>query len=445
MAKGMSGNYFIRALDPGERFIWLLDRISCANFLVAAELAGQPLSDEALRRGLDELQRKHPLLSARVVEEPDGTVAFYREEGARIPLEVEERCEADWARPIEAELNAKFDDPGLPLARCQLLHLSDRSVVSMTFHHAIGDARSGVSLMKQLLRFCLRGVEPTVAGGVLPPMHSLFPPEFQWQDHPGKAEKLALRLKEEFLRHGAPAELPFLAHREPRREPRLRRIRLDADAGRRLQEHCRAEGTSVHGAVCAAHLIATRNLFDDEEARALYLMCPVDMRAHLVSDMGEQLSYCTSFLRSIYRVESRADLWPLAREVGADLKRRILRGDGHLSYAAMPLDEIGGSGPAFDAFAAGMEQLPAGSNISNVGRIRPLDDCPEVAAISFALCALPKHLASLNVTSYDDELTVNMTYDAAKLAPELADRLVTDLQTLLGEAAAVREAVAHKH
>lgn len=437
----MSESYLLRALDPSERFIWLLDRISCANFVVMAELTGRPISEESLRRGLDKLQASHPLLCAQVLEEDSaGTVAFRRVEGAQIPLQVEERREDDWTTSIQAEFTATFPDPSQPLARCRLLRLPDRSVLSMTFHHVIADARSGVWLLKELLRHCLRGVESTVAEDVPPPMHSLFPPQFHWHDHPGDADELAQQIKEEFSRHGPPAELPFLIHKEPEREPRLRRIRLDAAQGRRFQERCRAEGTSVQGAVCAAQLIATHNLFEEQSARTLYLMCPVDMRPHLAADMSERLSYCTAFLRSAYRVEGPSAFWSLAREIGADLKRRIQRGDGHLTYTSMPLDKIGTTGPAFEAFAAEVERLPAGSNISNIGRVQPLDDCPEVDSISFALCSLPKHLASLNVSSYNDQLTVNLTFDAAKLAPDLADRLADDLRELLGRASAVREA-----
>jgi hypothetical protein len=435
----MSGNYAIRALDPAERFIWLLDRISCANFLVMAELAGQPISDEVLRRGLDRLQANHPLLSARIVEEPGGAVSFYREEGARIPLLIEERLETDWHLPIEAEFNARFDDPALPLARCRLLRLPDRSLLSLTFHHAIGDGRSAMALLGALLRSCLRGVETVGAGDVPPPMHALFPAEFRWQDRPAEAQELGRRVMAEFLRHGPPAELPFLAHEEPRREPRLKTIRLDAARGRRLQERCRSEGAGVHGAICAAQLIATRNLFDDEDARTLYLMCPADMRPYLSANIGEGLSYCTTFMRSNYRVTGPSAFWELAREIGADLKRQLARGDGHLAYAAIALDKIGSSGPAFDAFAGDVARLPAGSNISNLGRIAPLGDCPEVMSISGALCALPKHLASLNVSSYRDQLFINMTFDAAKLAPALADRLAGDVAELLDRAAAEHE------
>lgn len=434
----MSGNYCLRALDPAERFIWLLDRISCANFVVIAELAGRPISEETLRAALDDIQAAHPLLSARVVEEPTGAISFFREQGSRLPLHVETVTQADWQSAIEPEFNAGFDDLAQPMARCRLLQLPGRQVLTLTFHHAIGDARSGAAILGQLLRACLRGTGIVIESETPPPLHALFAGD--WLRHPAGAQDLGRLMREEFLRHGPPAELPFLDHEEPSRVPRLRTIRWSAQQGRRLQQRCRDEGTSVHGAVCAAHLIATRELFGDADPRTLYLMCPVDLRPHLTAEMGERLSYCTTFLRSAYRVKDDAGFWPLAREISADMKRRMQRGDGHLGYAGLPLDKIGGSGPAFDAFAGEVARLPGGSNISNIGRVPVLDDCPEVTGISFALCSLPKHLASLNVSSYRDELTVNMTCDAAKLSPDLADRLAGGLRRLLDRAAAMQEA-----
>lgn len=435
----MSGNYRIRDLDPGERFIWLLDRISCANFLVMAELSGHPIFEETLRRALDTLQASHPLLSARIQENADGSIAFFREEGSRIPLRIEDVSVEDGEKAIEREFSATFPDPALPLVRCLLLRTPERSVLSLTFHHAIGDARSGTVLLRDLLRCCLRGAAPAAFAEVPPPMHALFPPQFRWREQPEKAEALGQQIRSEFLRHGLPSALPFLDHREARREPRLRSIRMEPAQGLALQERCRQEDTSVHGAICAAHLIATRGLFGDEDPRALYLMCPVDLRAHLTSDITGQLSYCTTFLRSSYLAEGPDAFWQLAREIGSDLKQRMQRGDGHLAYAGLPLDKIGGSGPSFDAFAGNVEQLPAGSNISNIGRVSIVEDCPEVTALSFALCSLANHLASLNVSSYADQLIVNMTFDAAKLPAAMADRLALDLQALLEQAALPQE------
>lgn len=438
----MSGNYQIRTLDVAERFIWLLDRISRANFVVMAEIAGHPIDEDTLRRGLDRVQANHPLLSATVQQAADGSVAFYREEGARIALHIEQRSEDDWNEVIEREFAAPFDTPGAPLARCNLLNLPNRCVLVLTFHHAIADGRSGMARLRELLRLCLRGVEQPGESEAPPPLHSLFPAEFQWHSHPPRAAEIGQQMLQEFARHGAPDALSFLDDQETRREPKFRQVRFGNAQSRAIQARCKAEGTTIHGAVCTAYLLATRDLFGDDAAKTLYLMCPVDMRGYLASDIGDGVSYCTSFLRSNYRVEQGADFWSMARVIVTDFRARLARGDAHLMYAALPLDKIGPSGPAFDAFAAQMAQLPAGSNISTLGRIPLIEDCPEVQAITGALCSMPRHLASLYASSYNDELVISMTYDGAKIAPEAIDRLTDSLKALLGQAVEVPETLA---
>ena len=431
----MSDAETLRSLDQGERYAWLADVVSSMNFVVLAELAGHPLSEAPLRDALGALQAHHPLLAATVHEAANGAVAFHRAAGVAIPLTVE-RCDAeDWQGPVGAEFLAPFHDGGGATMRCRLLQLPGRSLLALTFYHAVADARSGVMVLKQLLRLALRGDAIGDPMPVPPPMHALFPPAFRWTEQPGKAEALAQEIAAEAAQAGAPAELPFLAHREPRRAPRIRQIRLDGAAGRALQARCRAEGTTVHGAICAAQLIATQALFAEAEPRTLYLVCPADLRPHVAPGLEGQLSFCTTLLRATYRVAGADSIWDLARAVGEDLRRRLRRGDGHLVYAALPLDRLGRAEQARPILAQALDQLPAGSNISNIGRVEPLDDCPEVEAISFALLGMPKHLASLNASSYRDAIIINLTSDAAKLPSTLADRMAEHVERLLADAA----------
>src|SRR4051812_25229184 len=133
----MTEDDFMRVLDPGERFIWLLDRVGHTNFLILVELSGHPLGEAVVRRGLDHLQAAHPLLSARVIEAPDGTIAFHREQDLPIPLLVQECTADDWRVAIEAEFNVKFAEPRLAPLRCHLLRLPDRTVLALTFFHAM--------------------------------------------------------------------------------------------------------------------------------------------------------------------------------------------------------------------------------------------------------------------------------------------------------------------
>ena len=57
-----------RAMGGSEYIAWSLDRAKTINFVTIVQITG-PLEPEALRRALDLLQKRHPMLSARIVEE----------------------------------------------------------------------------------------------------------------------------------------------------------------------------------------------------------------------------------------------------------------------------------------------------------------------------------------------------------------------------------------
>ena len=68
--------------------------------------------------------------------------------GLPIMLECRQTSPGSWQSWIEHELGRPFGLDEAPLLRCKYLHWSspDRSVLALTFHHAIGDGRSGVEL-----------------------------------------------------------------------------------------------------------------------------------------------------------------------------------------------------------------------------------------------------------------------------------------------------------
>ena len=60
-----------RPLDAGEKFFWLLDHVSCMNFVVFAELDGQLQAPE-LQAALARVQQRHPLLNCTIRTDASG-------------------------------------------------------------------------------------------------------------------------------------------------------------------------------------------------------------------------------------------------------------------------------------------------------------------------------------------------------------------------------------
>src|SRR5262245_21115313 len=108
-----------RPLGDTERAIWLLDRAGSLNGAFCARVVG-PLDEALLRRALDRVQARTPLLRVRVV---DGDPPPFASDGVPpIPLRIAAGRRGDgWLGELEDELNRPFPWQSGPLARVVLL------------------------------------------------------------------------------------------------------------------------------------------------------------------------------------------------------------------------------------------------------------------------------------------------------------------------------------
>ncbi len=67
----------LRALGAAEHLFWLLDHTHPTHFVMAAEIEGSTTVD-AWRSALLDVQRRHPLLSARISGNSDSPFASTR-------------------------------------------------------------------------------------------------------------------------------------------------------------------------------------------------------------------------------------------------------------------------------------------------------------------------------------------------------------------------------
>lgn len=427
-----------RALDPAERFFWLLDRISGMNFVVFAELDGA-LDTERLQTVLARAQASHPLLRAAIVAEGSHGLRF-------APADAPLRCEAvdiaddNWQAVIEAELSHRFDLHDAPLMRCRYLSYAGgaRSILALTFHHAIADGRSGTALLREILQALTQPESAwQFAGAVHPAMHDAFPEHFQWSAQPESAARLAETRKADLKRYGKPSSLPWLDSKAPQRIPRITRIAFDADVTARLLARCREHGTTMHGAISAAQLTAMYKTLGDSAPHTLSLGSPADMRAHLSSSVSiDGLGMFATLLFGTYRLSPEADFWEVAREASGDVRRQLARGDGHLLYHLMQPHAFPPSEAGIAAFAGVALASPHTSMISNIGVVDDMRSPVPVRAVSFTLCPVPYQMAFTAVSTYAGRLLINVATDAAKFEPARAGLFVDWLRASLIAAAA---------
>ncbi|MBB1073684.1 hypothetical protein HUU62_04575 [Rhodoferax sp. 4810] len=431
-----------RPLDPGEAFFFLSDHVSCMNFVVLAERSGT-LQPERIRRALDTVQQEHALLQTRISWTEDTGLRFEPAPGAEIELLCHQSSTAGWSGLIEQELANPFALGAAPLMRCLYIELAaadapaspaNAGVLALTFHHSIADGRSGTEILRRLLSLMAteQATTPSDQKTHLPSMAELMPAHYRWAEQPEAAKQLRTTLITDYRRHGVLPVIPWLATEAAHRTPRLIRLQLSADASQQLLTQARAHGTTVHGALCAAQLLAQYQLQQTDQPTAFFLSCPVDLRPHLQgTPPTSPTGFYTSLISGTFQISADTDLWALAREIMAQTRTQIARGEGHLLYHLYGLDGSPVPPQVMESFRKkALASLP-NTMISNVGAIAPVADDPAVQAISFALCPMPYQTLFTAASSYKSCLIMNVGYDAARITPATAQALVLAMQETL--------------
>ncbi len=429
----------VRPLDPGEAFFYLSDHVSCMNFVVFAERSGH-LPPERIRTALQVLQRDNLLLQTRIDWTDENGLCFVHAPGLAIALQQHSVSPDNWQAPIEAQLSQPFADGTAPLMRCLYLEMPspERSVLGLCFHHAIGDGRSGTALLRRLLGLIAAGTAVDAPSHVaaLPAMADVHPPGYRWANQPEAVKQVRNAMMADYRRHGPLPAIGWLAPQASDRTPKFIRQTLPADATRRLISRARDHGTSVHGALCAAQLLAQFKLQPGTDSTAFFLSCPVDMRPHL--EPGQPVTptgLFVSLIAGTFLISADTDMWTLARDIITQTRVQLARGEGHLLYHLYGLDGSLIAPAQLEPFKKkALASLP-NTMVSNVGAIADVADDPDVDAISFALCPMPYQTLFTAASSYKDQLVLNVGFDADRLTPAHAQTLSQSIHAILLNAA----------
>ena len=430
----MQDPLILRPLDPGEAFFYMSDQVSCMNFVVFAERTGT-LGPERIRRMLNTIQHENLLLQASVTWTVEQGLCFTAVPGAPIELRCHEVTADNWQGCIEQLLSDPFAAGAAPLVRCVYLELSStRSVLALCFQHAVADGRSGTAILRRLLALMASDAEPNSPKGptLLPTMAKVHPAKYRWAEQQDAARQLKTTLISDYRRHGTLPALPWLASDAEGRTPRFLRLSFAPDITQRLLTVARANGTSLHGALCAAQLMAQLALQPATEQTAVFLSCPVDMRPHLepvqpVSPTG----LFVSLISATFSISADTNLWDLAREVIVQTRLQIARGEGHLFFNMYGLD---GTPVLPDRLASFRQKTLASlpnTMVSNIGPIDAVADDPAIESISFALCPMPYQTLFTAASTYKGQLTLNLGFDAARLTQGNAQALAQRISELL--------------
>jgi hypothetical protein len=236
----------IRPLGAGEELMWLLDLSSRIHFALAAEVEGRTTVEE-WRVALDALQRRHPLLSVCIDSNHSRIPHFRHVEGEPIPLRVVETAEVRLERELERELRTQFDPRQAPLMRAVLLYQEFKAVFILVAHHSIADGFS--------LAFAIRDVLEALSGQpldrlpLMPSREEIFGLPRGTSTEAGPASQSSAAVVASLARDKRAVPVP-----------QIQRLSLVPFLTSMLQSRAREEETTVHGALCAALVLAGRQI-----------------------------------------------------------------------------------------------------------------------------------------------------------------------------------------
>lgn len=397
----------IRPLGCCERFFHLYARAFPVHFCLVAEIEGA-IGMSALRAALEQVQSRHPALRVCVIDDADTGPAFYRTETPIDVRVVPTRADVDWRAAVEDELNRPFDtDPG-PLMRVAALWGAGGASIVLTFHHAIADALSGVHILDDLMR--------ALAGGHLDPL-PLLPPVEAMIVAPDPQLAFAL----DRVSH---VDIPARGREQMVQAPGESQAHISVlewspleTAG--LMQRCRANGTTMHGAICAA---ASHHLPTSDE-RIVRMHSPLDLRRIAGIESGDCGVLIGAGVVEI-PTANRKPLWLDARDVVDRLRevRSPAMVAGMLQWMAAELPPTATADKAAEFLAASQ---PSSAVISNLG-VLPLatDYGPMVLKAVWGPAILthpPADRQTIGVSTFAGRL--RMVHQSCKPIPGLLDAI----------------------
>jgi len=291
------------------------------------------IGEDVLRRSLDAIQARHPLLRVRIERDGWNRLSFKTSRVPRLPLRIVEESADAWVEEAEKELHEELSVQEGPLARCTLVrHGQEDNTVLLAFHHAIGDAISGSFLMRDLFQAAaLACSEKKCELPSLKPkmeMNAYFPEWALGLSGRWRSMKFGGRMLGAVLHYGKPA-IPKFDHKALPKERRARIVphRLDPDFIDRLHRQAHEKGTTLHSAMLAAQILAIAHDRGDTKERPYFIGSPVNLRKRLNPPVGEDVGFFVTIGASINLAKPDTEFWPLAKAVRESLWNCVERGE----------------------------------------------------------------------------------------------------------------------
>lgn len=388
-----------------------------AHFAMIAQVEGQ-IRAEQLSDAVTRLTRRHPLLTARVIAEPDYRYWFETDGAAPIAIQIVPReDDHTWQQVAVETVGPPFDTAHGPLARVTLVHSPERSDIILALHHCVADGLSGAYALHDLL--CLL-VDPRLD---LPPMTlSRSPAQLLPRWIRLLAGMVPLRLAFPTLRNaanGIAAPMGDFTHKDGTFH--LLPWTLPSDQTKALVERSRRETVTVHSTLSTAVLRAWAAVCGGDSHS---VSCPVSIRKHFIEPVEMALGIMIfPYAKFSLPNAPATPFWDQARQFRSDfvahLKPFRLLFPSAVMQRVMnryPMDQVAAAFNMEDDFSDHT------LSITNLGRLALAEEYGPLRLTGFYGPLLDANAREvvLGVSTVNGTLACTMTFRDTILAPATA-------------------------
>jgi NRPS condensation-like uncharacterized protein len=201
---------------------------------------------------------------------------------------------------------------------------------------------------------------------------------------------------------------------------------LSVDQTKALVERCRAEGTTVHAAICTAWLRALAEVLPKRKYRRR-VSSPVNLRGRMARPVPETAGMFLATVETEIDCSPLKDFWHAARK----FKEHLGRGSSdekvfmmpllfHTMTSSMPPEEVGEMAKALFGGPVRYD-----FSITNLGRLDVPDRIGKLQVEAFYnLVNSSEHERTVNVNTFAGRTTFTLICRESKMAPEEAARLL---------------------
>jgi NRPS condensation-like uncharacterized protein len=311
----------LRKLGIFERALLRSDQHLPFNVVGSLELENPP-PPEKVHTALSLLQRRHPFLQAKIVNQtiellPNSIIVFNV---------IQRQNDTQWMDIVENEMNTRLE-LSTGLFRVNYLYQERRAELILTFHHTIIDATSGMNLINELMSACASELE-LPALDVTPAAEMRFPPAYQgWRGVLAQMKYMAGQMGDEISyqwrmrgKRKAPVHLGGRGF--------INTMSLPESLVDKLSRGCRREKITLNSLLQAALMLAVNRVIYHSQALPMRIFSFSDLRPYTIPPTAPvELGNYITMMRYTIDAPAEKNIWQVAREIHIKIYHSLKSGE----------------------------------------------------------------------------------------------------------------------